>query len=114
MGLFEQFLGKLRFSIEKTDFMLEVLNLEEAGEMMSISESEDKERFGKMIEFLKKIMKKNYPEESDESTEKFVVKYNNVLFEEIMIGMGWTTREKMEKVAKEAEEKSLEDSKKKI
>lgn len=114
MGLFEQFLGKIRFTIEDKEFQMEVLNLEEAGEMMHISDVKDSEKFKATIDFLSKIMRKNYPEEDSAEIETFVVKYNNMIFEELMIGMNWATRDGLKEATEKAQAESEEASKKKI
>lgn len=107
MGKFAKFLGKVEFKIREEDIVLKNLTVEDAQEISDLSKNKDNE-IVKGVDTIVKIFTKSYPEEPKEELEAFVLKNYGDISDELIIALGWLTREKLEKVKKEEMEKLSE------
>lgn len=104
MGRFSKFLGKVSIEIDKETINLNSLDVEDVQKIVDLSKKKENE-IVEGVKVLSDIVSKNYPEEPIEEIKAFVLKNYSTLIEEIIIALGWTTREKLEKQKKEETEK---------
>lgn len=107
MGKFAKFLGKVEFKVGKEDIILKSLTVEDAQKISDLSKNKDNE-IVKGVDTIVEIFTKSYPEEPKDELQAFVLKNYGDISDELIIALGWMTREKLEKVKKDEMEKLSE------
>jgi hypothetical protein len=103
-GKFKRFLGKVSIKAGGEEIELSSLRVEDIQKIVDLSKKKENE-IVEGVKIITDIVAKSYPEEPREEIEAFVLKNYTVLTEEIIIALGWTTREKLEAQKKEIVEK---------
>jgi hypothetical protein len=106
MGKFAKFLGKVSIKVGGETIDLNKISVEDVQKLVDLSKKKENELvYG--VKVISDIVSKSYPEEPREEVESFVLKNYTQLTEEIIIALGWTTREKLEKEKAKATEKKM-------
>lgn len=106
MGRFGKFLGKVSIKIDGEELNLNKLDVSDVQKLVDLSKNKDNEII-KGVQVISSIVQKNYPDEPKEEVEAFVLKNYTTITQEIIIALGWTTREKLEQAVKDASEKKM-------
>jgi hypothetical protein len=108
MGRFSKFLGKVQVKVGEEELNLDKLSVADIQKLVDLSKQKENEIvYG--VKVISEIVRKNYPEEPEAEIEAFVMKNYTTLVQEIIIALGWTTREKLDiEVAKASEKKISE------
>ena len=104
MGRFSKFLGKVSIKIDGEELNLDKMTVEDIQKLVDLSKAKENEIVNG-VRVLSDLVCKNYPDEPRNEIESFVLKNYTQLTEEIIIALGWTTREKLEETKKELTEK---------
>lgn len=104
MGRFSKFLGKVSIKVGGEELNLDKLNVEDIQKLVDLSKIKENEIVNG-VRVVTDIVCKNYPDEPRTEIEAFVLKNYSVITEEIIIALGWTTREKLEETKKDLSEK---------
>jgi hypothetical protein len=99
-GKFKRFLGKVSIKVEEETIDLNKITVEDVQKLVDLSKNKENEIVNG-VKVISDIVQKSYPDEPREEIESFVLKNYTVLTEEIIISLGWTTREKLEAKKKE-------------
>lgn len=106
MGKFSNALGIWDLKIGDTSFELRPgLNEVRKFRNLLMTEGTAKKKtalFDAFSVFMTELIRKEYPDESDEDIKVFVEVHVNTLFEEAMIAFKWTTPEQLEKSKNES------------
>ena len=103
-GKFRKFLGKVSITVDNETIELNKLNVEDVQKIVDLSKKKENE-IVEGVKVITDIIVKSYAEEPREEIEAFVLKNYTVLTEEIIIALGWTTRDKLEAQKKDLVEK---------
>ena len=114
MSLFAKYLGKLSVEVDGEKLELDV-RLKDKQKIMALmtefGEKLTEEVLSKLSNVFLEILKRSYPNTSEEELEAFLTKK----FEDFMIGLsiafGWTTKKEIEKSLKENVKKGILRSK---
>lgn len=104
MGRFKKFLGEISLKVGGEELNLSKMTVEDIQKLVDLSKVKENEIVNG-VRTITDIVAKNYPDEPREEIEAFVLKNYTSLAEEIIIALGWTTREKLEETKKELTEK---------
>lgn len=104
MGRFKRFLGEISLKVGGEELNLSKMTVEDIQKLVDLSKVKENEIVNG-VRTITDIVAKNYPDEPREEIEAFVLKNYTSLAEEIIIALGWTTREKLEETKKELTEK---------
>jgi len=103
MGKFNQYLGKTEVEVDGQSLELDV-KLKDMKQIMTASKDKEitEESIDKIVNTLKDVMKRSYPEEPPEELDAFVEKKFTQFMTAFAIAMGWTTKEDLDKSFREA------------
>jgi hypothetical protein len=99
-----KFRGILEFEIPGESIVLRSLKVNDLFDLLLLSRDKDNE-FVRGVNLLTRLMKKSYPTEPEEDLEAFVVANYKDFLEQMMVALGWTTKDKLSEVKKVKEEK---------
>jgi hypothetical protein len=92
-----KFRGILEFEIPGESIVLRSLKVNDLFDLLLLSRDKDNE-FVRGVCLLTDLMKRSYPDEPLQEIEDFIVaNYKNFL-EQMMVALGWTTKEKLREV----------------
>jgi hypothetical protein len=100
MGKFSRFLGKVSMKIGDEEITLNKMSVEDVQKLIDVSKTKENEIVNG-VKVISDILSKSYPEEPKEELEAFVLKNYAQLSEEIIIALGWVSRDKLEQQKKE-------------
>ena len=106
-GKFSRFLGKVSISVDGETLDLNKINVEDIQKLVDLSKQKENEIVNG-VKVITDIVMKNYPSEPREEIESFVLKNYALLTEELIIALGWTSREKLEAQKKDLTEKKIQ------
>ena len=96
MGRFERFLGKVSIKVDNEVIDLKRVTVEDVQKLVNLSKVKEDE-ISNGVKVLTDILHRNMPEEPREELEAFVLRNYSIIAEELVIALGWTTREKIDK-----------------
>ncbi len=109
MGRFAKFLGEVNIKIDGEDLNLGKLSVDDVQKIVDLSKIKENEIVSG-VRVITNILCKNMPEEPREEVESFVLKNYSDITQEIVIALGWTTREKLDaEVSKALDSKKKDD-----
>jgi hypothetical protein len=100
MGKFSRFLGKVSMKIGDEEITLNKMSVEDVQKLIDVSKTKENEIVNG-VKVISDILSKSYSEEPKEELEAFVLKNYAQLSEEIIIALGWVSRDKLEQQKKE-------------
>lgn len=109
MSKFKKYGGKVSFNVGDEEITINRVKTEKIQELMNYTE-DPKTMMTNIVEFFVKIIKKNYPEESDDDVLGFVQSNAMKILEEFQIAYGLVSRKDLE----EAKENAKKDADGKI
>ncbi len=104
MGRFKKFLGKANITVDGE--VLEIsMNVKDVQRLLDLSKNKENE-IVEGVSLISDIVEKSVPEEDRvrEEIEAFVLKNYAELSEQIILALGWTTKEKLEEEKKKLQE----------
>ena len=104
MGRFKKFLGEVSIKVDGEVLDLNNITVQDVQKLVDLSKIKENE-IVEGVKVVSDIVQRSYPEEPREEIEAMVLKNYATLTEEIIIALGWTTREKLEAQKKELTEK---------
>ena len=112
MGRFSNAIGVWDLKVQGVDFVLKptMSDVKLFRNILTENMKHQSKLFDKVNDFMFQLIKKEYPEETDQEVKEFIEINTNVLFEEALVAFKWTTREQLEKNKQD----SLEDLKKRM
>jgi hypothetical protein len=106
MGKFDRYKGKLNFDVNGEHFETEFL----VSDRMEITSIQDirgvADKYNKMLEFCRKVIKRSYPTETEEDINAFLALNFEAFVEELMITSGIAKRVDFEKARDEVTKKA--------
>jgi len=106
MGKFSKFMGRVAIKIADEELNLDKLSVADVQKLVDLSKQKENEIvYG--VKVITDIVAKNYPNEPKEEIENFVMKNYTSIVQEIIIALGWTTREKLDQEIAKASEKKI-------
>jgi len=105
-SLFSKYLGKLQVEVDDEILELDV-KLKDKQRIMNtmgkMKEGFTDEILDKLTETFKEILKRSYPDSTDEELEAFLTKKYESFMAGLSIAFGWTTKEELKKRIEEKE-----------
>lgn len=101
MSKFGKYVGKLELVVDEEELSLD-FRMADKIELIEINTNK-KDVYSKTLTLVSKILKRSYPEDTDEERESFLTKKFDKLLEELMISLELTTRAELEKAKKKLE-----------
>ena len=95
MGRFKKFLGEVSIKVDGEVLDLNNITVQDVQKLVDLSKIE-KNEIVEGVKVVSDIVQRSYPEEPRVEVEAMVLKNYATLTEEIVIALGWTTREKLE------------------
>lgn len=106
MGRFNKFLGKGTIKVDGEEIVLNKISVQDIQKLVDLSKLKDNEII-EGVKVVTDILANEMPEEPRSEIEAYVLKNYADLTQEIIIALGWTTREKLDaEVAKAQAEAS--------
>jgi len=109
MSRFAKLMGKLEFEIKGEQISL-TPKMGDNRKLLKIMNDKSLEEFQKMEkinDFIAELMITSYPDEQPEDIKQIVEFNINDFMREVLIGFGWTTRDKWDKLEGDAEKKLI-------
>jgi hypothetical protein len=106
-SLFSKYLGRLQVEVDEIPYDLDV-KLKDKHKIMSIMKdfnNKPEETLENLAIIYKEIIKRSYPEETDDSIDAFLTKKFEAFMTSLSIAFGWTTKEDLKKSMEEREKK---------
>jgi hypothetical protein len=100
-----KFRGILEFGIPGESIVLRSLKVNDLFDLLLLSRDKDNE-FVRGVSLLTNLMSKSYPNEPVEDLEGFIVANYKDFLEQMMVALGWTTKDKLKEVKKEDKPKT--------
>lgn len=102
MGKFDKYSGKIVLDVDGDKWEVCPTN-KQIAKLLAIDKDKAKSESGfvGLTDALIDIFVKAYPNEDKVKIEAFVMKFMDVIMTELVIKMGWSTKEELEKAAKE-------------
>jgi hypothetical protein len=109
MSKFGKLMGKLEFVIKGEEIVLtpKMGDNRKLLKIMNNNNLNESDKMDKLFDFITELMINNYPEENIDELKQAVEFNINDFMKEILIGFGWTTRDKWDKVQGDAEKKLM-------
>jgi hypothetical protein len=104
LGRFKRFLGEISLKVGGEELNLGKMTVEDIQKLVDLSKVKENEIVNG-VRTITEIVAKGYPDEPKEEIEAFVLKNYTAITEEIIIALGWTTRDKLEETKKDLGEK---------
>lgn len=92
-----KFRGILEFEIPGESIVLRSLTVNDLFDLLLLSRDKDNE-FVRGVNLITRLLKASYPSEKEEDLEAMIIANYKEFLEEMMIALGWTTRDKLKEV----------------
>ena len=92
-----KFRGILEFNIPGETIILRSLTVNDLFDLLLLSRDKENE-FVNGVRLITRLLKTSYPSENEDDLESFIIANYKEFLEEMMIALGWTTRDKLKEV----------------
>lgn len=108
MSKFAKYKGKINFAVNGEPIELD-FKVQDRIELASIYETQlAKDKYGKLLTFCQMLLKRSYPEDTDDEINDFLKTNIDSFIEELMIGAGIVKRGDVQKKKDEYQKKTQE------